>query len=714
MSFTGFSSDEEGSIIYDGKKFIVTNPRKVPANFNPGKKPVIGLPADHPSLAPRSPPPVQAPPGKDASDRRNHDDSGSEDSRDNRDRQEPPARQPVKEEYAPDIKEFPDDLAASGHVTFLPHVSDEAPSGITVWQEHTPLSPGQEQRVNHLLHVETDILAREVLITVKREGMPPRSQWSHFMTQYALWSWYAESDALAWATLAKIEYSDWDEMLGFADEEAVETVAQDLGNDRIAPREQVVELRASGMLEVYASEEAVLRDDDRASAVWPLGSSSFKFRVLDHNPSRPYAVKVEAAGSELWIDLRQTEAELEFRRVDLASSPYISLRAQVSGRTYANDSVEFLYALTQAQLNPHAIGEMKISGILTIYTDEELNEVVSSLIGIDPSVPISVHEFSKQKDGSALVAIYGFDRKYWIDANDPAAKFKFVPFADAITAGASSGYELLPIVPDEKAHGGDSNIEVSEEEWADRTGRDDDPRTKRGVLSRDYNHVPDEDNPGRIHESFLLQSPVVGQDVRVEFVVRDHETLGSYVVISFPAHYYQSNDEIMRRLEMQRLAAQRLRTERPNMERFANLADHNPDRWSDDGRIFYAFAHLSGIAPHILPGEFIDSVDESIIGRTGKSGTSSHHLDLAILYFGSSEPGSDAMETELNILRSEYHRTGSNSANYFFGLAMRSQLDPNTRRFDLYGENLDSARLHPELDESESAEFMEGASIYAE
>ena len=125
----------------------------------------------------------------------------------------------------------PEGLAASGAVTFLPHGSDEAPSEIALWHDNIPLTPGQEQHVNHLLHVETDILAREVLITVKREGMPPRSQWSQFMTQYALWSWYAESDALAWATLAKIEYSDWDEMLGFADEEVVETAAQDLGNN---------------------------------------------------------------------------------------------------------------------------------------------------------------------------------------------------------------------------------------------------------------------------------------------------------------------------------------------------------------------------------------------------------------------------------------------------------------------------------------------------
>lgn len=49
MAFRGFSSDEEGSIVFDGEKFIVNNPSKVPDNFDPGDKPVIGLPEDHPS-----------------------------------------------------------------------------------------------------------------------------------------------------------------------------------------------------------------------------------------------------------------------------------------------------------------------------------------------------------------------------------------------------------------------------------------------------------------------------------------------------------------------------------------------------------------------------------------------------------------------------------------------------------------------------------------
>ena len=75
----------------------------------------------------------------------------------------------------------------------------------------TPLTPGQAQQVDYLLTEETDSLAREVLITLKRDGIPPRSEWNDFMAQYALFGWDSESDAQAWATLAIIAESDWDE-----------------------------------------------------------------------------------------------------------------------------------------------------------------------------------------------------------------------------------------------------------------------------------------------------------------------------------------------------------------------------------------------------------------------------------------------------------------------------------------------------------------------
>ena len=102
-----------------------------------------------------------------------------------------------------------------------------------VWHENTPLTPGQEMHVDNLLSIETDNLAREVLITLKREGLPPNDQWREFLEQYALTGWYAASDAIAWATLAKIANSDWDETLAYADEGYVETAAQDLGDNAI-------------------------------------------------------------------------------------------------------------------------------------------------------------------------------------------------------------------------------------------------------------------------------------------------------------------------------------------------------------------------------------------------------------------------------------------------------------------------------------------------
>ena len=49
MAFTGFSSDEEGSIVFDGEQFIINNPENVPVDFNPHGRPVIGLPVTHPN-----------------------------------------------------------------------------------------------------------------------------------------------------------------------------------------------------------------------------------------------------------------------------------------------------------------------------------------------------------------------------------------------------------------------------------------------------------------------------------------------------------------------------------------------------------------------------------------------------------------------------------------------------------------------------------------
>jgi len=442
---------------------------------------------------------------------------------------------------------------------------------------------------------------------------------------------------------------------------------------------------------------------------------------------------VYVRGARGMIRIRAEEASYEV--APGTAEEHALLEARSWAQTQADRLNPPEWMMLQEEREPYVptIG-LKVSGTLRLYPDELFDRVDTPflpVIAADNSPPLRVFGYSQLNPHAVWIELG--DWKFWVDISDPDAEMTFVPLMEhgdsstktmeeVVATGAPSGYEILPIVPDERAHGGSSNIETSDEEWADRTGRDNDPKTKRGLLSRDYNHVPDEDDPEKIHESFQLQSPVIGPDVRVEFVVRGHETLGNYVVISFPASVYQSDEEIMQQLAMQGQAAAHLNNqslaphlteeERSKMERMASIADHNPDRWHEDGRIFYAFAHLSKI--YVNAEETINSRDRAIIGLTGKSGTNQHHLDLAILYVGSSNPGSGAMETELNILRSEYKRKGSNSVSYFFGLVERSQLYPTNNRFILYAENMDSARLHPELDESGIAEYMKGYSIYAQ
>ena len=133
----------------------------------------------------------------------------------------------------------------------------QTPAPVASEQESRPLTQGQAAHVDRLLGEERDSLAREVLITIKRDGIPPKSQWNDFMAQYALWSWDTLSDAIAWATLATIAQSDWDERLGYADSAPAEAAAQDLGNDRI---EGLVVIHAKTG-DILLDKTGVVRDD---------------------------------------------------------------------------------------------------------------------------------------------------------------------------------------------------------------------------------------------------------------------------------------------------------------------------------------------------------------------------------------------------------------------------------------------------------------------
>ena len=236
MGFDGpaLSFDDEGSILFDGEKIIVTVPVGHEALDHLGSEKEIPFPVvyTHPShhqdQRPSTPPP---PPGGNPVFNKEKARESVERARrareSARDEKSKSGKKDVKDDSPADRAPVTDkrDLASDA--------IDEEPAAEAVWRENTPLTPGQQMHVDNLLSIETDNLAREVLITLKREGLPPNDQWREFLEQYALTGWYAASDAIAWATLAKIATSEWDETLAYADKDHVETVAQDLGDNAI-------------------------------------------------------------------------------------------------------------------------------------------------------------------------------------------------------------------------------------------------------------------------------------------------------------------------------------------------------------------------------------------------------------------------------------------------------------------------------------------------
>ena len=232
-------------------------------------------------------------------------------------------------------------------------------------------------------------------------------------------------------------------------------------------------------------------------------------------------------------------------------------------------------------------------------------------------------------------------------------------------------YPLGSFVADERL---DVELIAEDPTWPDKSGV--------GVRSRDFNDFEST-------KEFQLQSPTIGPDVIVEFVATDHDELGNFVVISFPASVFQENENVMQNLSGD-----------PN---------HDPSQWREDGRVFVAFAHLSDWEEWGLqrpqPGTYIDSPEKAIIGMTGNTGTQVNHLDLSVVYYGSMDDGTQQMREALAAVRS--NRT---SVDFYFGLAGRSNFvgEPN-----VYAENVDSVRVWPELDELERAEYTKGKSIYS-
>ncbi len=395
--------DEEGSIVFDGEKYIVNNPSKVPDDFNWGGKPVVGLPKSHPShpdnrkkrpnpgpaittglgFGPNYVAPWVAPP-------KTNEKGGAQ------------GKNPLAAGSGGQaIMGFSEtegtaDISALGLVNFESLPGTQESPVEEVWYGSTPLTQGQEIHVDHLLSVETDSLAREVLIGLKREGMPSDAYIADFMSQFAEWGWDDLSSALALQVLANVRDSDWDETFAYADADYVETVTQDLGNNTreglviidagsgnvvlnktgvqglggqqyVGLQDYEVEaLKGLDLIFVHNHTEEIGASVDDLNSAFDAGAKL----LIVITPSGREQVYVR--GRDRMVKVRDEKASYEVGSPTLDEALWLHAESQAQARKYEADSPELIFR----QSDPEVIANMDVNpGEIARY--EELKDFVT-------------------------------------------------------------------------------------------------------------------------------------------------------------------------------------------------------------------------------------------------------------------------------------------------------------------------------------------------
>ena len=229
------------------------------------------------------------------------------------------------------------------------------------------------------------------------------SEWNDFMAQYALFGWDSESDAQAWATLAIIAESDWDETTAYADEDHVEAVAQDRANDWI-----------EGLTIIHAGTGDILLDVtgvERADGSQYVGLQDYEVEALKglplifvHNHTEEVGASDEdldsafRAGAELLIVItpsgreqvfvrgrgrmvlvRDEQASYEMISTTREETIELARRSEEQARKYLEDSPEYIFL----QSDPEVLANMdvnpeEISGYneLKQFVNTELSELI--------------------------------------------------------------------------------------------------------------------------------------------------------------------------------------------------------------------------------------------------------------------------------------------------------------------------------------------------
>lgn len=337
MSLDGpaLSFDDEGSILFDGEKIIVTVPVGHEALDHLGSEKEIPFqvvythPSHHQDQQASTPPP---PPSGNPVFNKEKVRESVERAR----RARESARDKKSESGKKDVKDnSPADRApVTDKRDFQSDANDEEPAAEAVWRENTPLTPCQQMDVDYLLSFVTDTLARDVLITMRRDGIPHISQRNEFMSPHAEWGWDATSDALALEVIDTIEQSEMDELLALSDSPYGESEAQGMMDRDIRPddsEQHSVEIYVSGILSVY-TDEAFIRGQDAPIMTYIVDDTARPFKVFAYSSlnAGPFPkMLIEVGNTKLWFDPNDPKTKFADKPFD-ADQPGLILQQENS------------------------------------------------------------------------------------------------------------------------------------------------------------------------------------------------------------------------------------------------------------------------------------------------------------------------------------------------------------------------------------------------
>ena len=308
------------------------------------------------------------------------------------------------------------------------------------------------------------------------------------MAPYALFSWAAASDALAWATLAIIAQSDWDEWLGHADSAPVETTAQDQANDWI---EGVVIIHAktgdtlldvTGVELADGSQYVGLQDTD-VEALRELGlelifvhnhpngtEASYDDLKSAFDAGAKLLIVITSKGQEYvyirgrygMVEVRDGKASYELGSPTLVETIELAMKSAEQARAYKDDPPELIFR----QDNPGI--QIRVTGAVQ-FADSEAAVVLDELGSYDEDTyeESLFQAVGKSRFNPYVVLVEDNNgEEIWLDLNQyddtnfdiiGAENLAGIPYADESAANTMNPYirtamgvaDLLPIAQED-------------------------------------------------------------------------------------------------------------------------------------------------------------------------------------------------------------------------------------------------------------------------